>query len=57
MFEALTSDRPYRLAWTTEWALHYIENSAGQLSDPSQNVVPALSTIEEPEKLRAVTGG
>ncbi len=34
VFEALTADRPYRLAWTTEWALHYIESSAGQLSDP-----------------------
>ena len=82
VFEALTSDRPYRLAWTTKWALHYIENSAGQMGDPkvveaflrvvrkhglttdrgtvdstSRNVVQALSTIEEPEKLRAVAAG
>jgi len=82
MFEALTSDRPYRLAWNADWALHYIESSAGHMGDPkvveafmrvvrkrgltpdrgtvdstSQDVVQALSTIEEPEKLRAVAGG
>lgn len=82
MFEALTSDRPYRLAWNPDWALHYIESSAGHIGDPvvveafirvvrklglatdrgavdsaSHDVVQALSTIEEPEKLRAVAGG
>ncbi len=82
MFEALTSDRPYRVAWNADWALHYIESSAGHIGDPkvveafmrvvrklglatdrgvvdstSQDVVQALSTIEEPEKLRAVAGG
>lgn len=82
MFEALTSDRPYRLAWNPDWALHYIESSAGHIGDPvvveafmrvvrklglakkggafdsaSHHVVQALSTIEEPEKLRAVAGG
>jgi putative nucleotidyltransferase with HDIG domain len=82
MFEALTSDRPYRLAWNADWALHYIESSAGHIGDPkvveafmrvvrklglatdggafdstSHDVVQALSTIEEPEKLRAVAGG
>ncbi len=82
MFEALTSDRPYRLAWNADWALHYIESSAGHIGDPkvveafmrvvrklglatqggafnstSQDVIEALSTIEEPEKLRAVAGG
>ncbi len=82
MFEALTSDRPYRSAWNPGWALHYIESSAGHIGDPkivkalmlvvrklglatdrgafdstSQDVVHALSRIEEPEKLRAVAGG
>ena len=82
MFEALTSDRPYRLAWNPDWALHYIESSAGHIGDPkvveafmrvvrklglatgggafdstSHDVVETLSTIEEPEKLRAVAGG
>jgi putative nucleotidyltransferase with HDIG domain len=82
MFEALTSDRPYRLAWNPDWALHYIESSAGHIGDPkiveafmrvvrklglateggafdstSHDVVQAFSTIEEPEKLRAVAGG
>jgi GAF domain-containing protein len=34
VFDALTSDRPYRSAWTPERALRHIENQAGSHFDP-----------------------
>jgi putative nucleotidyltransferase with HDIG domain len=34
VFEALTSDRPYRRAWTRDDALAYIRDSAGSQFDP-----------------------
>ena len=34
VFDALTSDRPYRKAWTKEAALLYIHDQAGKLFDP-----------------------
>lgn len=33
-FDALTSDRPYRSAWTTEKALEYIQEKSGTHFDP-----------------------
>ncbi len=41
VWDALTSDRPYRKAWDEEEALAYIEDSAGTLFDP--NVVGVFS--------------
>jgi putative nucleotidyltransferase with HDIG domain len=41
VWDALTSDRPYRAAWREEDALAYIEESAGTLFDP--NVVRVFS--------------
>ena len=34
VFDALTSDRPYRKAWTRQEALDYIRNEAGRHFDP-----------------------
>ncbi|MFZ5883367.1 MAG: HD domain-containing phosphohydrolase [Chloroflexota bacterium] len=34
VYEALTSDRPYRKAWAKQDAIHYIENQAGKHFDP-----------------------
>lgn len=34
VYDALTSDRPYRRAWQKQDALHYIENQAGRHFDP-----------------------
>jgi HD-GYP domain-containing protein (c-di-GMP phosphodiesterase class II) len=34
VFDALTTARPYRAAWTREQALTYLQMSAGQLADP-----------------------
>lgn len=33
-YDALTSDRPYRLAWSKERALEYLQEEAGRLFDP-----------------------
>ncbi|MDH4063783.1 MAG: HD domain-containing protein [Acidobacteriota bacterium] len=61
-YDALTSDRPYRLAMTTEQALAIVRERRGQMYDP--NVVdafiallPTLSsdTVAEPQLQRAVT--
>ncbi len=34
VYDALTSDRPYRKAWPKEKALAYLEEEAGRLFDP-----------------------
>ncbi|MDQ7801497.1 MAG: two-component system response regulator, partial [Armatimonadota bacterium] len=34
VFDALTSDRPYRKAWSREEALRYIREQAGSQFDP-----------------------
>lgn len=34
VFDALTSDRPYRSAWTKEQALEYIRAQSGKHFDP-----------------------
>ena len=34
VYEALTSDRPYRSAWTQEKALRYLADQAGKQFDP-----------------------
>ena len=34
VYDALTSDRPYRSAWSKRAALKYIQNEAGRLFDP-----------------------
>ncbi len=34
VFDALTSNRPYRAAWTQDSAIHYIESQAGLMFDP-----------------------
>ena len=35
VYDALTSDRPYRSAWSKKAALNYIQNEAGRLFDPT----------------------
>jgi PAS domain S-box-containing protein len=35
VYDALTSDRPYRLAWTKEKALEHIQSEAGKYFDPN----------------------
>ena len=34
-WDALTSDRPYRQAWSDSFTLQYIQNEAGELFDPT----------------------
>jgi HD-GYP domain-containing protein (c-di-GMP phosphodiesterase class II) len=34
VYDALTSDRPYRKAWSKEDAIHYIESQSGKYFDP-----------------------
>ncbi len=43
-FDALTSDRPYRKAWSTAETLAYIRSEAGRQFDPA--VVAALAASE-----------
>jgi HD-GYP domain-containing protein (c-di-GMP phosphodiesterase class II) len=48
VFDALTSDRPYRSKWSKQAALHYIQEQAGKLFDPL--IVPIfLDMINEKE--------
>jgi response regulator RpfG family c-di-GMP phosphodiesterase len=35
VYDALTSDRPYRLAWNKEKALEYVQSQAGKYFDPN----------------------
>jgi len=46
VFDALTSDRPYRKAWTKEEALGYIKNQSGKHFDP-EAVKAFLEMVEE----------
>jgi response regulator RpfG family c-di-GMP phosphodiesterase len=45
VFDALTSERPYKKAWTIEDAIGLITEEAGKHFDP--NLVPAFLAIEE----------
>lgn len=52
-YDALTSDRPYRLAWSEERALEYLREEAGRLFDPEAcralaKVVACRSTYAVP---------
>jgi HD-GYP domain-containing protein (c-di-GMP phosphodiesterase class II) len=35
VYDALTSDRPYRSAWSKKAAINYIQKEAGKLFDPT----------------------
>jgi HD-GYP domain-containing protein (c-di-GMP phosphodiesterase class II) len=54
VWDALTSDRPYRAAWTPDQALAYLEARAGSHFDPL--VVRAFRSLvpDSPERERAV---
>ena len=43
VYDALTSDRPYRKAWSKEEALAYIRENAGKHFDPK--LVPVFLTL------------
>jgi len=50
VFDALTSQRPYKIAWTVEQAITYIENGAGDHFDPAliapfKSVLPKILMI------------
>ncbi|CAN5568172.1 hypothetical protein BH23CHL2_BH23CHL2_08270 [soil metagenome] len=47
VYDALTSDRPYRPAWTAEATLTYIEKQAGMQFDPA--VCAALQRVVDAE--------
>lgn len=48
VFDALTSDRPYRSKWPKQAALHYMQEQAGTLFDPA--IVPIfLEMMKEKE--------
>ncbi|WKZ37437.1 MAG: PAS domain S-box protein [Anaerolineales bacterium] len=51
VWDALISDRPYRLAWTEEKALEYIRTSAGAHFDPQ--VVVAFMQLNERRSMTA----
>ncbi len=56
VYDALTSDRPYRKAWPREKALDYLRENAGTHFDP--RVVSAfLEMLEEREEARQGIGG
>jgi HD-GYP domain-containing protein (c-di-GMP phosphodiesterase class II) len=46
VFDALTSDRPYRRAWTPKEALTYIQEQSGRQFDP-EAVKAFLDLVEE----------
>jgi HD-GYP domain-containing protein (c-di-GMP phosphodiesterase class II) len=46
VFDALTSDRPYRSAWTNRQAIEYLREHAGELFDP-QVVRLFLEIVEQ----------
>jgi len=52
VFDALTSDRPYRLTWSTEKALDYIRDQSGKHFDP--NVVVEFMKIVDEGQIPAV---
>ncbi len=55
VYDALTSDRPYRAAWTRERALHHIRDQAGSHFDPA--VVDAfLQLMCDPPPVLAAPG-
>jgi putative two-component system response regulator len=52
VFDALTSERPYKRAWSTEEAVHLIEENAGvhfdpELIQPFKTVLPEILKIKE----------
>jgi putative two-component system response regulator len=49
VWDALTSDRPYRAAWTREKALEYIRGQAGIHFDP-QVVRSFLDHLQSPHR-------
>ncbi len=51
VFDALTSDRPYKKAWTVEEALAELENSAGKHFDP-QLVEKFKGIVDEIQKVK-----
>ncbi|MGH2583188.1 MAG: HD domain-containing phosphohydrolase [Anaerolineales bacterium] len=50
VYDALTSDRPYRKAWSVERTLKYIQEHSGQHFDP--NVVADFMNLEDIAALR-----
>ena len=52
VFDALTSERPYKKAWSTEDAVHLIEKNVGShfdpgLIDPFKSVMPEILKIKD----------
>lgn len=52
VFDALTTERPYKRPWTVEEALKYIEENAGRHFDPEivrvfMEILPSLLTVKE----------
>src|SRR5690606_5876411 len=56
VYDALTSDRPYRAAWPRARALEYIRDSAGSHFDP-RIVDVFLEMLEEREAVRSTSPG
>ena len=52
VFDALTSIRPYKVAWTVENALKYLQENAGSHFDPNLvntfvNILPKIEEIRQ----------
>ena len=54
VYDALTSDRPYRTAWSKEKALRYIHEQSGQYFDPE--IVQAFLKMVENEHAATMAG-
>ena len=52
VYDALTSDRPYRRAWTREKALEYIEEQSGKHFDPQVVDVFVNQLQQETDKVQ-----
>jgi HD-GYP domain-containing protein (c-di-GMP phosphodiesterase class II) len=49
VYDALTSDRPYRSAWRKQDAIEHIQNQAGKHFDPK--IVPAFLELVHSKNL------
>jgi putative two-component system response regulator len=52
VFDALTSIRPYKVAWTVEQAIHFLQENAGSHFDPNLvklfvQILPEIEAIRQ----------
>jgi response regulator RpfG family c-di-GMP phosphodiesterase len=52
-FDALASERPYKIAWSVDHAVGYVRDHAGALFDPA--IAAALQRLKQDKRLRPAT--